>query len=36
MTEERENEWIAEVCRTMTDLELLAAILLVATNPAEA
>lgn len=36
MTEETENEWIAEVCRTMTDLELLTAILLVATKPAEA
>ena len=36
MTKEQESEWIAEVCRTMTDLELLAAILLVATEPAEA
>lgn len=36
MTEEQENEWVAEVCRTMTDLELLTAILLVATKPAEA
>lgn len=33
---EQQNEWIAEVCRTMTNLELLAAILLTATEPAEA
>ena len=36
MTEEQENEWIAEVCRTMTELELLAVILLAAIQPAEA
>ena len=36
MTEEQENEWIAEACRNMTDLEILTVILLVATKPAEA
>ena len=36
MTEKADNEWVAEACRNMTDLKLLAAILLVATKPAEA
>jgi len=33
---EQQNDWVAEACRTMTSLELLAAILLTATEPAEA
>ena len=36
MTEKADSEWIAEACRTIRDLELLAAILLAATKPAEA
>ena len=33
---EQQNDWVAEACRTMTELKLLAVILLTATEPAEA
>jgi len=33
---EQQNDWVAEACRTMAELGLLAAILLTATEPAEA
>jgi hypothetical protein len=36
MTEQDWDEWIAEQCRTLTDLEMLAVLFLTCTEPAEA